>query len=227
MGGDSETKPASLFDFTSQVALRQSLFYMENFVFKKEWREALKGYPAEVRAEVYEAIMAYAFEGDTIEMSELAKMAFNFIKLSIDAMQASYQRKCERNRESANRRWGKGEDANGCERIKADADGCEAMQSNQFNSNQFNSNQVCESDNNAPTHTHAEIFEKFKIQCQAVAPLALEFREPLTVEQFAKLYDTYGWQKVAQCATELHNKEAYKKNRRAYTAWQAFIQKIK
>lgn len=227
MGGNSETMPASLFDFTSQVALRQSLFSMENFVFKKEWREALKGYPAEVRAEVYEAIMAYAFEGHTIEMSELAKMAFNFIKLSIDAMQASYQRKCERNRESANRRWGKGEDANGCERIQADADGCEAMQSNQFNSNQFNSNQVCESDNSAPTHTHAEIFEKFKCQCKAVAPLALEFREPLTVEQFAKLYDTYGWQKVAQCATELHNKEAYKKNRRAYTAWQAFIQKIK
>lgn len=226
MGGDSETKPASLFDFTSQVALRQSLFSMENFVFKKEWREALKGYPAEVRAEVYEAIMAYAFEGDTIEMSELAKMAFNFIKLSIDAMQASYQRKCERNRESANRRWGKGEDANGCERIQADANGCEDMQSNQFNSNQFNSNQVCESDNNAPTHTHEEIFEKFKIQCEKVAPLALDFKEPLTIEQFAKLYDTYGWQKVAQCATELHNKEAYKKNRRAYTAWQAFITKI-
>lgn len=200
---------------------------MENFVFKKEWREALKGYPAEVRAEVYEAIMAYAFEGDTIEMRELAKMAFNFIKLSIDAMQASYQRKCERNRESANRRWGKGEDANGCERIQADADGCEAMQSNQINSNQFNSNLVCESDNNAPTHTHAEIFEKFKIQCEKVAPLALDFKEPLTVEQFAKLYDTYGWQKVAQCATELHNKEANKKNRRAYTAWQAFIEKIK
>lgn len=200
---------------------------MENFVFKKEWREALKGYPAEVRAEVYEAIMAYAFEGDTIEMSELAKMAFNFIKLSIDAMQASYQRKCERNRESANRRWGKGEDASGCERIQADANGCEAMQSNQIKSNQFNSIQVCESDNSAPTHTHAEIFEKFKCQCQAVAPLALEFKEPLTIEQFAKLYDTYGWQKVAQCATELHNKEAYKKNRRAYTAWQAFIEKIK
>lgn len=225
MGGDSETTPASLFDFTSQVALRQSLFSMENFVFKKEWREALKGYPAEVRAEVYEAIMAYAFEGDTIEMSELAKMAFNFIKLSIDAMQASYQRKCERNRESANRRWGKGEDASGCERIQADASGCEAMQSNQFKSIQINSNQESVSETHA--HTHAESFEKFKIRCKEVAPLALEFREPLTIEQFAKLYDTYGWQKVAQCATELHNKEAYKKNRRAYTAWQAFIEKIK
>lgn len=225
MGGDSETKPASLFDFTSQVALRQSLFSMENFVFKKEWREALKGYPAEVRAEVYEAIMAYAFEGDTIEMSELAKMAFNFIKLSIDAMQASYQRKCERNRESANRRWGKGEDANGCERIQADANGCEAMQSNQFNSNQFNSNQVCESDNNAPTHTHEE-FEKFIDFCRAKAPLSLAFEEPLSVEVFEWLVAKYGLYKVQCCASDLHNKEAYKNNRNANNTFKRWIKNI-
>ena len=94
------------------------------------------------------------------------------------------------------------------------------------NDNDNVNDSVCDKSHKTHAHTHEEIFEKFKIQCQAVAPLALEFREPLTVEQFAKLYDTYGWQKVAQCATELHNKEANKKNRRAYTAWQAFITKI-
>jgi hypothetical protein len=193
---------------------------MEHFVFKKEWREALKGYPAEVRAEVYEAIMAYAFEGVVLPMSDLAKMAFNFIKLAIDAMQASYQKKCERNRESANRRWNKTEDANECERIQTDTNECEAMQSNQINSNQ-----ECVSEN-APTHTHAKNFENFKIWCEAVAPLALAFKEPLTVEDFAWLYDKYGAYKVKQCAAELHNKEASKKNRRAITAWKAFIGKI-
>lgn len=226
MGGDSETTPASLFDITSQVALRQSLFSMENFVFKKEWREALKGYPAEVRAEVYEAIMAYAFEGDTIEMSELAKMAFNFIKLSIDAMQASYQRKCERNRESANRRWGKGEDANGCERIQADADGCEAMHSIQINSNQIKSNQESVSETHALTHEE-EIFNQFNEYCRVVAPLAIAFKEPLSFKDFEWLYNTYGSARIKKCAEELHNKEAHKKNRRAITAWKAFIEKIK
>ena len=40
----------------------------ENFVFRKEWREALRGYSAEVRAEVYEAVMAYAFDNEIIEI---------------------------------------------------------------------------------------------------------------------------------------------------------------
>ena len=86
---------------------------------------------------------------------------------------------------------------------------------------------VCDkSHNNAHTHTHAKKFENFIIWCEAVAPLALLFKEPLTVEDFAWLYDKYGAPKVKQCAADLHNKEAYKKNRRAITAWKAFITKI-
>lgn len=124
---------------------------IENFVFRKEWRDALKGYPSEVRAEVYEAIMAYAFEGETIEMCDLARMAFNFIKLQLDSMREIYRKKCDRNRESANRRWGKQDDANGCKRmqtdangcegIRMDANGCEAMRSDAINSTQIKSNQ--------------------------------------------------------------------------------------
>lgn len=200
---------------------------MEHFVFKKEWREALKGYPAEVRAEVYEAIMAYAFEGVVLPMSDLAKMAFNFIKLAIDAMQESYAKKCNRNRESANRRWNKAEDANGCERIQTDANdanGCETMQSNQINSNQINSNQECV---RGVARTHAqEVFDKFQDWCESNARLANAFVEPLTLEHFVWLSQTYGTARLKQCASELHNKEAYKKNRRAITAWKAFITKI-
>jgi hypothetical protein len=124
---------------------------IENFVFRKEWRDALKGYPSEVRAEVYEAIMAYAFEGETIEMCDLARMAFNFIKLQLDSMREIYRKKCDRNRESANRRWGKRDDANGCEQmqtnangcdgIRMDANGCETMRGDAINSTQLNSNQ--------------------------------------------------------------------------------------
>jgi hypothetical protein len=160
-------------------------------------------------------------------------MAFNFIKLAIDAMQASYQKKCERNRESANRRWNKTEDANECERIQTDTNECEAMQSNQINSNQINSNQInsnqeCVSEN-APTHTlthEEEIFNQFNEYCRVVAPLAIAFKEPLSLKDFEWLYKTYGPARIKKCAEELHNKEAYKKNRRAITAWKAFIGKI-
>lgn len=212
---------------------------MEHFVFKKEWRDALKGYSAEVRAEVYEAVLAYAFEGEVLPMSELAKMAFNFIKLSIDAMQEAYQEKCNRNRDSANRRWAKGKeveqsqdmqtDANGCERIQThtnDANGCEAMQSNQIKSNQINTNQ-CECKKNAPTRTHEEkIFDQFNEFCRVMAPTSVMFKEPLTLKQFEKLYAKYGAERIKRCAVELHNKEAYKKNRTAIVAWEKFIQRI-
>ena len=201
---------------------------MEHFVFKKEWREALKGYSAEVRAEVYEAVLAYAFEGEVLPMSELAKMAFNFIKLSIDAMQEAYQEKCNRNRENIAKRWKKHDnDTTEYEDIPNDTTEYEDIPNDTY-TNQIKSNQIkskCVSKKR--THTHEAIFEKFKIQCRKVAPLALEFKEPLTIDQFAKLYDTYGWQKVAQCATELHNKEACKKSRKAYTTWLSFMENIK
>ena len=203
---------------------------IDNFVFRKEWHDVLKGCSAEVRQEVYEAIMAYAFEDRIVEMSDMSRMAFAFIRPQIDAMRDKYRARCEQNRANASGRNQSQANANDGKQTQPNASG--RSDSEPYNNNNNNNNNNKDNiENNSEcdniTHTHAEVYEKFKIQCQAVAPLALAFREPLTIEQFARLYDTYGWQKVAQCATELHNKEAYKKNRRAYTAWQAFIEKIK
>lgn len=195
---------------------------IDNFVFRKEWHDVLKGCSPEVRQEVYEAIMTYAFEDCVVEMSDMARMAFAFIRPQIDAMRDKYRARCEQNRANASGRNQSPANANDGKQTQPNASDSKPYNNNNNNNDNINNNSEC--DNN--THTHAEIFEKFKIQCQKVAPLALEFKEPLTVEQFAKLYDKYGWQKIAQCATELHNKEANKKNRRAYTAWQAFITKI-
>lgn len=131
---------------------------MQHLMFKKEWREALKGCSAEVRGEVYEAILTYAFEGEVVEMSPMAQMAFNFIKLSIDAMRDAYTEKCEKNRDRAKRRWHKeeecqriDEDANGCQVMPTDANAypnmpthkseCQAMPSDAIKSNQIKSNQ--------------------------------------------------------------------------------------
>lgn len=203
---------------------------IDNFVFRKEWHDVLKGCSPEVRQEVYEAIMTYAFEDCVVEMGDMARMAFAFIRPQIDAMRDKYRARCEQNRANASGRNQSPANANDGKQTQPNASGRSDSEpyNNNNNNNKYNIKNDSECDNNTHTHTHthAEIYEKFKIQCQAVAPLALAFREPLTIEQFAKLYDTYGWQKVAQCATELHNKEAYKKNRRAYTAWQAFITKI-
>lgn len=62
----------------------------KSFVFNCEWQEVLMEYPAEVRLEVYDAIIEYAASGKLLELKPLAKMAFSFIKKEIDSNNARY-----------------------------------------------------------------------------------------------------------------------------------------
>lgn len=55
-----------------------------SFIFNIDWREVLMDYPAEVRYEVYDAIIEYAASGKLSELKPLAKMAFSFIKKEMD-----------------------------------------------------------------------------------------------------------------------------------------------
>ena len=77
---------------------------IDNFVFRKEWHDVLKGCSPEVRQEVYEAIMTYAFEDRIVEMSDMSRMAFAFIRPQIDAMRDKYRARCEQNRANASGR---------------------------------------------------------------------------------------------------------------------------
>ena len=153
----------------------------ENFVFRKEWREALRGYSAEVRAEVYEAVMAYAFDNEIIEMGELSRMAFNFIKLQIDSMRELYQKKCERNRGRAKRRWQK-DDAEGCDTMPNDAEGCQPMQDDAINSIQLNSNQYI----SLSFEEREKIFEIFYFD-RNLATAKEEY------DKFVNHYEANGW----------------------------------
>lgn len=55
-----------------------------SFVFNIDWRDVLMDYPAEVRYEVYDAIIEYAASGKLLDLKPLAKMAFSFIKKEMD-----------------------------------------------------------------------------------------------------------------------------------------------
>ena len=72
----------------------------KSFVFYVEWRDVLMDYPAEVRYEVYDAIIEYAASGKLSELKPLAKMAFSFIKKDMDRNQEKYNGKVETNREN-------------------------------------------------------------------------------------------------------------------------------
>ncbi len=70
------------------------------FIFNLEWYAVLQEYPAEVRLEVYEAIMRYASSGTLPELKPLAKMAFSFIKKEMDYNRDRYQATVEKRREA-------------------------------------------------------------------------------------------------------------------------------
>lgn len=62
----------------------------KNFVFNVSWQEVLMEYPAEVRLEVYDAVIRYAASGTLSELKPLSKMAFSFIKNEIDYNNRKY-----------------------------------------------------------------------------------------------------------------------------------------
>lgn len=86
---------------------------------------------------------------------------------------------------------------------------------------------VCE--NNAHTHTltrEEERFNSFIGWSKTYAPLSLAFTEPLNLEHFIWLYRKYGAERMKECASDLHNKEAYKANRNAMNVWKRWIEKV-
>lgn len=70
----------------------------KTFVFYKEWRDAIKDLPNDVRLELYDSIMEYAFSGKIEGLKPMASIAFNFIKPAIDRDTAKYISKSEANR---------------------------------------------------------------------------------------------------------------------------------
>ena len=76
-----------------------------SFIFNLDWYAAIVDYPAEVRFEVYEAIMRYALSGTLTELKPLAKMAFSFIRKELDYNRHKHELISEKRRASAKSRW--------------------------------------------------------------------------------------------------------------------------
>lgn len=70
------------------------------FLFNTEWTEVLNGYPAEVRLEVYDAIIRYVQSGTLSELKPIANMAFSFIKNEIDYNTKQYEETCKKRSEA-------------------------------------------------------------------------------------------------------------------------------
>ena len=81
------------------------------FTFHIDWQEVLKEYPAEVRLEVYDAVIEYAATGTLSELKPLSKMAFSFIRKEMDddaRREASERgRRSLAGKEGMRSRWGR------------------------------------------------------------------------------------------------------------------------
>ena len=82
----------------------------DTFTFRREWKEAMSDFPVETRAQVYEAVLDYAFDGVVSELQGMAKVVFIFIKSEIDKETAELeqkQAKSEKMRQLGMKRWHK------------------------------------------------------------------------------------------------------------------------
>lgn len=100
----------------------------KSFVFNTEWQEVLLQHPAEVRLEVYDAIIEYVASGTLSELKPMAKIAFSFIKREIDFNEQRYQevvnKRIEAGKKSAESRNNKSTNAtsvNKCQQTSTNA----------------------------------------------------------------------------------------------------------
>lgn len=70
----------------------------QTFIFYRDWLNALKDMPDNIRLEMYDSITSYALDGEIPELSPLAKVAFSFVKPQIDRDIDKYNKVVERNR---------------------------------------------------------------------------------------------------------------------------------
>ena len=78
---------------------------MESFILYTEHYEIVEGLTDEQLGKLSRALYLYARDGTEMELEPIVKMAYSFIKGSIQKNAEKYQKKCDRNRENIRKRW--------------------------------------------------------------------------------------------------------------------------
>ena len=87
----------------------------DSFILYASDYQLIEGLTDEQLGQLTRALFIYARDGEVINLEPVVRMAFVFIKDKIDRNQAKYQKKCERLRANAQKRWGMQKDANDTE----------------------------------------------------------------------------------------------------------------
>lgn len=163
----------------------------KTFVFNTMWREVLRAYPAEVRLEVYEAIMDYVASGTLSELKPLSNMAFQFIKHEIDFNNEKYEEALAKKRE-AGRQGGLARVAN--QANQANPSTAKQTQANQANPSIYdnvNDNVIKKKDNSNELSKKESRF--FPPSVDDVRAYCQERGNNVDAERFINHYTSNGW----------------------------------
>ena len=188
----------------------------ESMIFYASWWDAVAELPSNIRQEVVCAAIEYGLCGTTTsELGQISKAMFGLIKPQVDANNVKYENGC------------KGGVYGGLGgRPKKPQENPEKTPNENENVN-VNENEKESERKRALARTHEEeVFNHFISWCKVYAADSLRFTEPLTLEGFVWLCSKYGAEKMKQCASDIHNKGAYRTNKNALNCWKRWIAKL-
>lgn len=190
------------------------------------WLDAIEPLPDAVQKESLFAIVKYGLRGETMQgLGTTAKAIFTLVKPQIDANNARYENGCKGGAPK------RGAEPNNNQSVtKAGPNNNQSVTYNDnvnVNENVNDNDKESESDAHPRTLTpEEEKFYQFTEWCRVYAADSLRFTEPLTLDNFWWLYSKYGAQKMKECASDLHNKGAYKRNKNAMNCWKRWIKNL-
>ena len=203
----------------------------ESMIFYASWWDAVAELPSNIRQEVVCAAIEYGLCGTTTgELGQISKAMFGLIKPQVDANNVKYENGCKGGVYGGlggrPRKPQENPEITPNETPKKPLKNPEKTPNENVNEN-VNENEKESERKRAHALTHEEeVFNHFISWCNVYAADSLRFTEPLTLEGFVWLCSKYGAEKMKQCASDLHNKGAYRTNKNALNCWKRWIAKL-
>lgn len=197
-----------------------------SFIFYFDWAEILTDYPAEVRLEVYDAIIRYAASGTLSELKPQAKMAFSFIKKQLDQDHDKWDGTIEKRRAAANARYAKTDPPDGdgnkggsdCKSMHVHANDCKSCKSMHVHANAGDND--CVNDNDNVNKKKREKDKSFSKESAKKPPGV--FRPP-TVEEVRDYVQQKGYPVDAEMFVDFYASKGWMVGKNRMKDWQAAV----
>ena len=206
----------------------------DSFIFYKDWKEAIKDLPDDIRLEIYESVIEYATSGNIKGLKPMANIAFNFIKTNIDRDAERYMSIVERNRENGKnggrpKKTGNkpkkpiGFNENPNKPKKPDNDNDNDLKEKEIITSNEDNNLKKEKNQNSEIEKRFNDFQKW---ISENAPNVSKMKEPFTINEFEKIISEFDMDTITETILNMHNwKPLLTKNLNANLTFRRWIEK--